>query len=162
MGYTRTLQTRNPRQQALGDVICLEGDCAVGKQLVNEMQAVYKQFSGYGKNELSDADVSFRAKFSSTVTQVVEQFQREDAKLSRQIPFSVVCCTIKDIGVKAQSLSRQMRDYMKVAQPAATPVKSPHDPSTNPVANLADKVLKTGLLLGAGYLAFNFLAARIK
>jgi hypothetical protein len=162
-GAVPALKRRRLRSkpQAMGDIFCLEGDCVVGKQLVNEMQAVFKQGVGFGVNELSDQQVEFRRRFSPTVTQLVEQFQAEDGKLSRQVPFSLVCCTIKDIGVKAQSITRQMRDFMNVAQPDATPVESPHKSGTDPISKTINSVLKGAFLLGAGYLGFTFVANRI-
>lgn len=164
MAYHRigAVQARKRRRPAaMGDVICLEGDCVVGKQLVNEMQAVYKQGSGYGVNELNDQQVEFRRRFAPTVTQLVEQWQAEESKLTRQLPFSLVCCTIKDIGVKAQSITVQMRDFMKVAQPDRTPVKSPHEPGNDAISRTVNSVLKGAFLLGAGYLGFTFIANRI-
>lgn len=164
MAYHRigAVQARKRRRPpAMGDVICLEGDCVVGKQLVNEMQAVYKQGSGYGVDELNDQQVEFRRRFGPTVTQLIEQWQAEERKLTRQLPFSLVCCTIKDIGVKSQSITRQMRDFMKVAQPDATPIESPHKSGTDPLNRTLDKVLKGAFYLGAGYLGFTFIANRI-
>lgn len=149
------------RPQAMGDTICLEGDCVVGKQLVNEMQAVYKQGSGYGVDELNNDQLEFRRRFGPTVTQLIEQFMAEDGKLTRQLPFSLVCCTIKDIGVKAQSMTRQMRDFMKVAQPDATPIESPHKAGNDPISRTVNSVLKGMFFLGAGYLGFTFIANRI-
>lgn len=92
------------------------------------MQAVFKQLSGAGKDELDDSDVAFLRRFGPTVTQLVEAFQTEDDKLRRQVPFSQVCCTEKELGVKAQSVTRAMRDARAVAQTAATPIDSPFKP----------------------------------
>jgi len=114
--------------EPLGDVLCLEGDCKVGEQLVREMQAVFRQLGGVGKDELDDSDVAFMRRFGPAVTSIVEQFNGEQSKLSRQVPFSLVCCSVKDLGVKAQSLTTQMRTFRDVAQPSTTPIDSPFKP----------------------------------
>ena len=114
--------------EQLGDVLCLEGDCKVGEQLVREMQFTFRQLGGVGKDELDDSDLAFMRRFGPAVTSVVEQFNAEQSKLARQVPFSLVCCSVKDLGVKAQSLTAQMRTFRDVAQPATTPVDSPFKP----------------------------------
>lgn len=97
----------------------------MGEQLVDEMRATFRQLSHAGADELSDADVAFMRRFGPTVTQLLEQFDVEQGKLSRQVPFTIVCCNIKELGVKAQSITRQMREAAGVAQTSTTPVRSP-------------------------------------
>lgn len=129
---------------SLGDIVCLEGDCKVGELLVREMQQVFRQLSGAGADELSDADVAFMQRFGPTVTQTIEAFERENAKLARQVPFTIVCCNIKELGLKAQGLTRQMRAARGVEQTDATPVKSPFDPGAGAIGTAA-KVLLAAL-----------------
>jgi len=142
--------SRRSRPNGLGDVLCFEGDCKAGTLLVQEMQATFKQLSGVGKDELDDSDVAFMRQFGQPVTQTVEAFQREDAKLTRQIPFSLVCCTIKELGRKAQDLTRQMREFRKVAQTTPTPITPPFSsPSTDIGKGIGNLLLIAGVALAA-------------
>ncbi len=112
----------------LGDVIALESDCVAGEQLVRELQLTFRQLSGVGKDELSDEDVAFMRRFGPPVTAIVEEFNKQEARIARDIPFSLVCATIKELGVKAQQLTRDMRQAAGVAQTTPTPIDSPFKP----------------------------------
>lgn len=118
-----------PVRTGLGDFFALEGDCVIGEQLVHDMQLTYKQGSGIGADERTDQEVAFSHKFGPAVTAIVTEFEKDESSFSRHVPFSPICAAIKELGVKAQDLTRQMRDAMGVAQPAGTPVKSPFGPS---------------------------------
>lgn len=135
---------------SLGDVICLEGDCKIGQALVEEMQAVFKQLSGVGKDELDDSDVEFMRRFGPTVTQIIESFQAENAKLARQVPFSLVCCTIKELGRKAQDMSTQMRAFRNVSTPSPTPVTPPFTGPGGALGGALDTLL---IIAGVGVAA---------
>jgi hypothetical protein len=134
----------------LGDIIAFEGDCHVGELLVREMQTTFRQLSGVGKDELDDADVAFMRRFGPPVTSIVEEFNRQEARIARQIPFNLVCADIKELGVKAQALTREMRDARQVAQTKETPITSPFTPGPAGLSSsLGDLVKVLGFALAA-------------
>lgn len=136
--------------------MCFEGDCKVGEQLIEEMRATFRQLSHAGADELSDADVAFMQRFGPTVTQLLEQFDAEEGKLRRQVPFTVVCCNIKDLGVKAQGITRAMRTVAGVEQTSATPVSSPFK------NDIGDTVQTLAWLLGGAVAASIVIPALFK
>lgn len=137
----------------LGDVIALESDCTIGEQLVREMQTTFRQLSGVGQDELSDADIAFMRRFGPPVTAIVEEFNKQEAKLSRQIPFSTVCAAVKELGRKAQLLTREMRTARSVGQTSATPIDSPFTPGPAGAANaLASLVKVVGISIAVAVL----------
>lgn len=139
-------------------MICLEGDCKVGEALIDEMRAVFRQAAGIGADELTDANVAISRRFGPTVTQLLESFDRENAKLARQVPFSIVCCNIKELGVKAQALTRSMRAAAGLEQTERTPVESPFAPTSAGLSTLT----KIGLLVGGTVVAVAVLRPRRK
>jgi len=109
------------------------------------MQATFRQLSGVGKDELDDSDVAFLRRFGPAVTFIVEEFQRLEASFKRRLPFNPVCASIKELGVKAQALTREMRDARQVAQTQATPIDSPFKPGP---AGLGDTLSTLVWLVG--------------
>lgn len=112
------------------------------------MQTTFRQLSGAGKDELDDSDLAFMRRFGPTVTALVEEFQRLEASFSRKVPFSPVCASIKELGVKAQAVTQSMRATRGVEQTKETPIDSPFTPGPAGAAGaLGDLVKVLGFAL---------------
>lgn len=94
----------------LGDILCTEGDCTIGKALVLQL---VKFFDGVHRPK----------KWEPTVMALYGAWEQAEAGLSRKIPFSPACCTIKELGDQAQRLQRQIADDLKVGAPPTIETK---------------------------------------
>lgn len=96
------------RREAVGDVICTEGDCTIGEALVKQMYSFY--LASVASLQTDDLKLgSFVAKYGTTAKTIAESFDDANSRFSRKVlPFSTWCCTIKDVGGQAQALTKAM------------------------------------------------------
>ena len=168
------------RRQALGDVFCLEGDCAAGELLVNEMITFFDNvgprmpFSAnpvtFRENILAGARAAtptqkaFWAKFGTAYLEIVSEYFRLETETTflgtkkKNNPLSITCCTIKELGRKAQLLEQQGHSFLGTQAPATTFVKDPFDPSNGLFGNALSGVMgivKLGLFAIIGLTVYN-------
>lgn len=98
--------------EGLGDVVCVEGDCAAGEQAVHQLAAFYSA-------------AREPAQFAAAVSAVIHDFQELDAQWQRHLPFSGVCCAIKQVGQQAQDLTAQIAAALRIAPPPGIPTLAP-------------------------------------
>ncbi len=105
----------------LGDFVCTEGDCQIGRALVREMGVVYSALVA----QLAPSNSEFVRLFGVTVASLQASYSSSDGFWVHWLPFHPGCCTIKEIGRKAQDLTKRMREYAGVAQTDDTPLPKP-------------------------------------
>jgi hypothetical protein len=96
----------------LSGFICVEGECSIGRNLVREMGVLYTSLIAQ-----VSAQQEFVARFGATVASIQAQLEQVDSWAVSWVPFHPGCCTILEIGRRAQDISRQMRTFAGVAQP---------------------------------------------
>jgi hypothetical protein len=80
--------------------LCATGDCAAGRVSVQEMRST---FDALVANPQFD-----RWRFESSVVALESTYNATAGWFSEWIPFNPNCCAIKDIGIQADELTRQM------------------------------------------------------
>ena len=81
------------RAAVFGDIIATEGDCAAGTTAVRQLESIWKT-------------AGRPPEFAAAVTAIVERHKELDGSWMRQLPFSPVCGTIKDVGNQAAALAK--------------------------------------------------------
>lgn len=101
---------------AFGDIICVEGDCAIGESAVRQMQTTFEQLGRPPAH-------------AATVAALVADFNAANSGWQRQIPFTTRCCVIKDIGRQAEQVTQAMLRGQGAAPPPphGTSTPSPSD-----------------------------------
>jgi len=182
LGYHRqgSPYKRGGRYGSLGDVFCLEGDCQVGEMLVNQMITFFAlvgprtTFSAdpvqFKKNLLEAAALgtakqkAFHAKFGPAYSEIVDEYFRLETETTllgikkKDNPFSVNCCSIKELGRKAQTLTAQAHSFMGSQAPTPTLIQDPFDPSSGLFGNALSggmSLIKLGLVAFIGITAYN-------
>lgn len=130
----------------LGDFICTEGDCQIGRALVAEMVATYNSLEG-------TQGASFASKYKSTVAATSTQLDDTDGFWVHWLPFHPGCCTIKAIGAQAQEITRQMRTDAGAAQSSPIDTRGPTDKTSffDDVTTLIKWTLFAGLVGAVGF-----------
>lgn len=116
----------------LNDIICVEGDCLIGQTLVNQMSAFYQN----ALTTASNPD-DFSTHFKSSVDSIVSSFNDANGSFWRHFPFSPTCCSIKEIGNQAQSLTQSMSQFLGVAAPSQVDTKGITADIPNPLSGIA-------------------------
>lgn len=142
------VSTLQGTSNGLNDIICVEGDCLIGETLVNQMSAFYQ-------NSLTTASNpdDFSAHFKSSVDSIVSSFNDANGSFWRHFPFSPTCCSIKEIGNQAQSLTQAMSQYLGTASPAPVDTKGLTADIPNPftaIASLSTLVTVVAWVGGVG------------
>jgi hypothetical protein len=114
----RTDEEQAGSEMGLGDWVCIEGDCQIGRSLIREMGAVYTALVA----QVGTQD--FVNRFGSTVQSIQATLSDMDSWAVHWVPFHPGCCTIKELGRRAQDITRQMREAAGVAQPPDTDTDS--------------------------------------
>lgn len=149
--YVRTQpHTQSPRRWpggvqlgAMGDWICTEGDCKIGKAAIDQMLQFFAALKAKNQHK----------SFEPAVEAIYASYEKQEKQLSRHVPFSTVCCAIKEIGKQAQEVTQQMA--------AATGSKAP--PGTLPKPQPTDWggiALKLGIGAGAFWLLLELIRSR--
>lgn len=100
----------NPYLQGgeLGDFICTEGDCKIGRALVQQMLTVYAGAVAQLAANPS-AQQSFQSKYATSVQGLADAADSADGIFTRWVPFAPGCCTIKQVGFQAQEITHAMQ-----------------------------------------------------
>lgn len=122
---------------ALGDWICVEGDCQIGRALVNQMQIMYTALA-------NTAGSMFIAKFQPIVQAITQSLDDADTWAARWVPFHPGCCTIKSIGNQAQDVMRQMAQATGTVTPSQVDTKGPTEKILGEGLEFVD-ILKLGI-----------------
>lgn len=126
---------------ALGDVICVEGDCKQGETQVAQMRSTF-------------AELGQPAMYAAAVATINAAYDAAEDSISRKyLPFSTVCCQIKALGLQAGKLTVEMSKAAGVAAPDQAPL----EPKA-PLEELGDK-LSTGAFIIAGAIGVAILMA---
>jgi hypothetical protein len=80
----------------LGAEVCSTPMCSAGAASVDQMQSVFDALGS-------------PSEFSSAVAGVKSAFDANYSAWDDWIPFNPVCCTIRDLGVSADTLTNQMQ-----------------------------------------------------
>jgi hypothetical protein len=82
----------------VGDIFCTEGDCKIGEMAIGQMGTFYASLKV--KNVHQPYEVGVKA--------ILEAYEKARSSWTRQIPFTTVCCQIKQLGVQAISMTQSM------------------------------------------------------
>jgi hypothetical protein len=137
-----------PASGDLGDYICTEGDCQIGRDLVYQMQQFYQNVvtSGAGGSD-------FQSKYGPIVATLVQTLNDTDTFAVHWLPFHPGCCTIKnDIGKKAQDVLVAMGNTVGGYVPSPTDVSSPSGGLSGLVDTMTT-LLKWGAVVGGAVAA---------
>jgi hypothetical protein len=85
--------TRSLHGAGLGDWFCVEGDCDFGRTQVRQLRAVY-------------ASAGSPTRFKGAFEAIIQAHDAIEARwFAKRIPFTTLCCDLKNIGVQAQTLA---------------------------------------------------------
>lgn len=133
------------QKSELGDFICTEGDCQIGQALIEAMQAFY----GSALDKAAYPN-DFTARFKPSIDALVTAFNDADGSFWRHLPFAAQCCTIKELGNKAQQLTQQMATYLNIAAPTPTDTHGTTSQVTDFFSNLAEPLKIVAWVAGLG------------
>ena len=102
-------------EAALGDLVCVEGDCKQGEAQVLQLREMF-------------ARVGKPAMYAAAVATIEASYAEINGSFARKwIPFSTACCQIKGIGAQAEKLTQAIAQASGVQAPAPIGVPSPSD-----------------------------------
>lgn len=141
------------RPSDLGDIICIEGDCEAGEIAVAQMRSVYDTLKAQGVN-LAAFESSYRALLAS--------YREKQDSWSRRIPFTPVCCSIREIGRQGAALTTQMQAAAGVKALPGLPIPTGVLPDAqDAVAGLGTALkIALGVVAGAAVIGLGVYAVR--
>lgn len=129
----------------LGDWVCVEGECTMGKALIREMGVTYTSLVA----QVPD-NAAFVSRFSEPVRTIQATLESVDTWATRWVPFHTGCCTILELGRRAQTLTTEMRKWAGTADPDPTNV-DPDKGLANTLVTLIRWTLTTAVIGGAAF-----------